>query len=96
MYLHTRHPGGKKIYAFYDIYQWPQDMNLTSHALLTVLTDFTEEFPEILYLQLELPYSGLFSRGKNFTNFVMNLICENFPCEIAEVSVAVLVTAMHS
>ena len=28
-------------------------MNLTSHALLTVLTDFMEEFPEILYLQLD-------------------------------------------
>lgn len=50
---HTRHLGGKKIYAFYDICLWPQDMNLTSHALLTVLTDFTEEFPEILYLQLD-------------------------------------------
>jgi len=50
---HARHPGGKKVYAFYDIYQWLQDMNLTSHALLYVLTDFTEEFPEILYLQLD-------------------------------------------
>ena len=50
---HTRHPGGKKVYALYDICQWPQDMNLTSHALFYVLTDLTEEFPEILYLQLD-------------------------------------------
>jgi len=28
-------------------------MNLTSHALITVSTDFTEEFPKILYLQLD-------------------------------------------
>ena len=50
---YTNSQGGKKVYAFYDICQWPQDMNLTSHVLITVLTDFTEEFPEILYLQLD-------------------------------------------
>jgi len=50
---HTRTTGGKKVYAFYDICQWPQDMNLTSHALLSVLTDFTDRFPKVLYLQLD-------------------------------------------
>ena len=39
--------------AFYDIYQWPQDTNITIHALLNVLLDFTEHIPEVLYLQLD-------------------------------------------
>ena len=35
--------------------------------------------------------------GENFHEVhELSLIRENFPCEIAEVSVAVLVTAMHS
>ena len=35
--------------------------------------------------------------GEKFHEFhELSLIRENFPCEIAEVSVAVLVTAMHS
>lgn len=50
---HTRAPKGKKVYAFYNICQWPQDTNLTIHALLNVLLDFTEHMPEILYLQLD-------------------------------------------
>lgn len=50
---HTKCPKGKKAYAFYDICQWPQDVNLTIHALLHVLLDFNENLPEILYLQLD-------------------------------------------
>ena len=52
---HTRAPRGKKAnaYALYDIYQWPQDTNITIHALLHVLLDFTEHLPDILYLQLD-------------------------------------------
>ena len=50
---HTRSPRGKKAYAIYDICQWPQDANITIYALLHVLLDFTEQLPEILYLQLD-------------------------------------------
>ena len=50
---HTRSPRGKKAYAIYDICQWSQDANITVYALLHVLLDFTEQFPEVLYLQLD-------------------------------------------
>ena len=50
---HTRCPKGKKAYALYDICQWPQDTNLTIHALIHVLLDFGENIPEVLYLQLD-------------------------------------------
>ena len=50
---HTRSHKGKKAYALYDICQWPQDVNLTLHALLHVLLDFVENLPEVLYLQLD-------------------------------------------
>lgn len=50
---HTRCPKGKRAYAFYDICQWPQDTNLTIHALVHVLLDFCENMPEVLYLQLD-------------------------------------------
>ena len=39
--------------------------------------------------------AGLFQGGKFHEFRELSLIRENFPCEIAEVSVAVLVTAMH-
>ena len=50
---HTRAPEGKNVYASYDICQWPQDTNITIHALLNVLLDFIEHMPEVLYLQLD-------------------------------------------
>ena len=50
---HTRADKGKKVYRFYDVCQWPQDCNLTIHALLNVLTDFSDHLPEVLYLQLD-------------------------------------------
>ena len=40
--------------------------------------------------------AGYFRGGKFHEFHELSLIHENFPCEIAEVSVAVLVTAMHS
>jgi len=50
---HTRSDKGKKAYSFYDVCQWSQDNNLTIHALLNVLVDFSEHLPEVLYLQLD-------------------------------------------
>jgi len=50
---HTKSHKGKKAYALYDICQFPQDVNLTLHALIHVLLDFTENLPEVLYLQLD-------------------------------------------
>lgn len=50
---HTRADKGKKAYSFYDVCQWPQNCNLTIHALLNVLVDFNEHLPEVLYLQLD-------------------------------------------
>ena len=36
----------------YDICQWPQDTNITIHALIHTILDSTEHLPEVLYLQL--------------------------------------------
>ena len=69
---HTRAPKGKKVYAFYDICQWPQDTNITIHALLNVLLDFTEHMPEILYLQLD--NAGNQNKNKYLLGFCAFLI----------------------
>ena len=69
---HTRAPKGKNVYAFYDICQWPQDTNITIHALLNVLLDFTETLPEILYLQLD--NAGNQNKNKYLLGFCAFLI----------------------
>jgi len=65
---YTNSQGGKKVYAFYDICQWPQDMNLASHALMTVLTDFTEGFPEYSIFNWTMPV--IRTKTDNFLGYV--------------------------
>ena len=60
------------MFAFYDICQWPQDMNLTAHALLNVLSDFAEELPEVLYLQLD--NAGNQNKNRYFFGFCAFLV----------------------
>ena len=50
--LHTKAPsGGKMVYSFVDLIQYPHDSNLTITVLINVLIDFakTNSMPEVLY-----------------------------------------------
>jgi len=54
--LHTKAPfGGKIVYSFVDLIQYPHDSNLTITVLINVLLDFakTNPIPEVLYLQMD-------------------------------------------
>ncbi len=59
--VHTRSPHGKVIYAFYDIMQWPHDSNLCIQVLSSILYDFRDKLPTVLYLQLD----NCFRENKN-------------------------------
>ena len=53
--LHTKAPHGKLVYCFVDLVQFPHDSNLTLTVIVNVLVDYakTNQFPEVLYLQMD-------------------------------------------
>ena len=53
--LHTKAPCTKLVYCFVDFLQYPHDSNLTLTVIVNVLVDFakTNQFPEVLYLQMD-------------------------------------------
>lgn len=53
--LHTKAPYAKLVYCFVDFVQFPHDSNLTLTVIVNVLVDFakTNQFPEVLYLQMD-------------------------------------------
>lgn len=50
--VHTGATGGKKAFAFTDLYQYPHDSNLTMSILQEVLK-LSSPLPNVLYLQLD-------------------------------------------
>ena len=55
--VHTKAPCGKIQYCFVDLLQYPHDSNLNITIIVSVLNDLVkskkEEFPEVLYLQMD-------------------------------------------
>ena len=53
--LHTKAPHAKLVYCFVELVQFPHDSNLTLTVIVNVLVDFakTNQFPEVLYLQMD-------------------------------------------
>lgn len=53
--LHTKASYVKLVYCFVDFVQYPHDSNLTLTVIVNVLVNFakTNQFPEVLYLQMD-------------------------------------------
>lgn len=54
--LHAQAPvGGKLVYSFVDLIQYPYDSNLTLTVIINALVDFVEtsSLPKVLYLQMD-------------------------------------------
>ena len=53
--LHTKAPGGKLVYSYVDLVQYPHDSNLTITVIINSLVHFIESnpLPKVLYLQMD-------------------------------------------
>ena len=53
--LHTKAPGGKLVYCYVDLIQYPHDGNLTLTVIIDSLVRFTKSYnlPKVLYLQMD-------------------------------------------
>ena len=53
--LHTKAPGGKLVYSYVDLIQYPHDSNLTLTVIIDSLVRFTKSYnlPKVLYLQMD-------------------------------------------
>lgn len=53
--LHTNAPGGKLVYSYVDLIQYPHDSNLTLTVIINSLIHFirSNHLPQVLYLQMD-------------------------------------------
>ena len=53
--LHTKAPGGKLVYSYVDLIQYPHDSNLTLTVIIDSLVRFTKSYNllKVLYLQMD-------------------------------------------